>query len=119
MIASRLNGSGLPASVAGGKGAALDRLIAIDAPVPATGIVTTDAYRAFIDASELGHRRDALADAGTPSPDRFAEHAADVDRAFLEAPMPEDVEQAILDLATEIRGDHARLAGRSSATAED
>ena len=119
MIAARLHGSGLPASVAGGKGAALDRLIAIDAPVPATGIVTTDAYRTFIEASDLGLRLDALADAGTPSPDRFADHAADIDHAFLEAVMPEDVERAIIDLAVEIRGEGARLAVRSSATAED
>jgi len=119
VIAARLNGSGLPTSVAGGKGAALDRLIAINAPVPATGIVATDAYRTFVDASDLGHRLTTLADAGTPSPDRFADHAADVDQAFLDAPMPETIERAILDLAEEIRGGGARLAVRSSATAED
>jgi len=119
VITARLDGSGLPTSVAGGKGAALDRLIAFDAPVPITGVVTTHAYRTFIDASDLGRRLDALADDGTPGPDRFAAHAADVDRAFLEAPMSREVERAIVDLAVEIRGDHARLAVRSSATAED
>jgi pyruvate,water dikinase len=117
--AVRLKGSGVPTSVAGGKGSALDRLIAVDAPVPATGVVTTDAYRAFVDASDLGDRLDILADAGTPSPDRFADHAADVDAAFLDAPMPEAVERAIVDLAAEIRGNGNRLAVRSSATAED
>lgn len=119
MIATRLDGSGVPVSVAGGKGSALDRLIGVDAPVPATGVVTTEAYRAFVSASDLGERLAALAADGTPSPDRFDDHAADVDRAFLEAPMPTDVEQAIIDLAAEIRGDGARLAVRSSATAED
>jgi len=119
VIATRLDGSGVPVSVAGGKGSALDRLIGVDAPVPATGVVTTEAYRAFVSASDLGERLAALAADGTPSPDRFDDHAADVDRAFLEAPMPTDVEQAIIDLAAEIRGDGARLAVRSSATAED
>ena len=119
MIATRLEGSGVPTSIAGGKGAALDRLIALDAPVPATGVITTDAYRVFVSASDLGGRLDALADTGTPGPDRFADHATEVDLAFLEAPMPQDVERAIVDLAAEIRGGDARLAVRSSATAED
>ena len=40
-LAVRLTGDGVDASVAGGKGAALDRLVALAAPVPAAGVVTT------------------------------------------------------------------------------
>ena len=37
----------------GGKGAALDRLIGWSIPVPPVGVVTTSAYRAFVDAPVL------------------------------------------------------------------
>jgi phosphoenolpyruvate synthase/pyruvate phosphate dikinase len=45
--ALRLRGSGAPGTTAGGKGAALDRLVAMGAPVPPSGVLTTDSYRAF------------------------------------------------------------------------
>ncbi|MCH8900390.1 MAG: hypothetical protein IH942_07875 [Acidobacteria bacterium] len=114
-----LDGTGTPTSVAGGKGAALDRLIAIDIPTPATGVITTSAYRRFVSESDLEVWLDDLISAGVPEPSRMSEVAAAVDERFLATPMAPDLENAILDLARTIRGDDGRLAVRSSATAED
>ncbi len=114
-----LDGTGFQTSVAGGKGAALDRLIAINIPTPATGVITTGAYRRFVSDSDLEVWLDDLASAGVPEPSRMDEVAAAVDERFLAAPMAPDLENVILDLARTIRGDDGRLAVRSSATAED
>ena len=60
-----LTGLRLPPGIVGGKGAALDRLVGSSIPVPVSGVVTTVAYREFVDVPVLreliGHiRSDAV-----------------------------------------------------------
>ena len=42
-----LTGEGIGPLTAGGKGSALDRLVALDVRVPSTGVITTTAYEEF------------------------------------------------------------------------
>jgi phosphohistidine swiveling domain-containing protein len=117
-LACRLHGTGVPIELAGGKGASLDRLIAAGAPVPACGILTTDAYRAFTDGSSLGDELRALVDGPLPAAGDEARARDEIDDRFLAAPMPAAVAAAIEALVADV-ADGARVAVRSSATAED
>ena len=65
-LAQRLTGKGMEPSEAGGKGAALDRLVALAAPVPSTGVVTTQSYRAFAADPTIAAFLDALRKAPVP-----------------------------------------------------
>ena len=117
-LAHRLNGDGIGPSVAGGKGAALDRLVALGARVPPTGVVTTQAYHEFASDPTIAEFLDALRKSTVPSP---AEHEASrtlVDKMFLSVPLPFAVADAIDQLVDEVSGT-ALVAVRSSATAED
>lgn len=113
-----LDGSDVPGEQVGGKGAALNRLIATGVTVPATGVITSDAYHRFIGESGLSSYLDELRASPPPAPADLDRAAAEVDAAFLEAPMSAQFETEILDLAHQIMGD-GQLAIRSSATAED
>jgi len=108
-----LRGTGLEPALAGGKGAALDRLIQLGLPVPPTGVITTEAYRRFVGHGDLGEQLVTLARSG-----RSSDEAADIDQAFLAAPMPDDLGAEIRALAGAVR-QGGLLAVRSSATAED
>ena len=62
-----LRGDGVETGLVGGKAAMLDRLVALGAPVPRSGAVTTAAYRAFVEQPELAEllerlRREPLPD---------------------------------------------------------
>ena len=48
-----LSGLGFSPGIVGGKGSALDRLIESSIPVPTSGVVTTSAYRSFVDVPAL------------------------------------------------------------------
>jgi len=63
----RLDGSCIDASLIGGKGYALNRLIGLSAPVPATGSITTDGYRWFVKDSGLERFIDQLHRDGLPA----------------------------------------------------
>jgi phosphohistidine swiveling domain-containing protein/membrane-associated phospholipid phosphatase len=102
----------------GGKGAVLDRLVALQVPVPDTGALTTAAYHAFCRAPELAQLIDTLRTSPLPSPSDHERCREYVDARFLAAPMPPPVADAIAKLATEVGGT-GRVAIRSSATAED
>jgi pyruvate,water dikinase len=106
-----------PASV-GGKGFALNLLIGMGAPVPATGSITTDGYRWFVRDSGLQSFIDALRTEGLPDQSDLDRAAERVDSAFLEAKMPDELTGEIRELAAAVGGG-ALLAVRSSATAED
>ena len=114
---ARLTGNAAPER-AGSKAAMLDRLIALGAPVPASGIVGTDAYRAFVASSGLEPLLERLRAEALPSPAEQAAARSRVDSAFLQAPMPAGLEEAIRRLAAEVGGG-GPLSVRSSATAED
>jgi phosphoenolpyruvate synthase/pyruvate phosphate dikinase len=115
-LACRLSGEGLEPSDAGGKGAALDRLVALAARVPSTGVVTTQSYRAFAADPTIAAFLDALRKAPVPAPTEHAASRAHVDEVFLSVPLPSAVADAVDRLAAEVAG-AARIAVRSSATA--
>ncbi len=107
-----LDGSCRQGTVLGGKGAALDRLIAGAIPVPPTGAVTTAAYRRFVDHPAVAEMiAQVRSDAGTID-------ASAVDEVFLAADVPADLADEILETARIVGGGRL-LAVRSSATVED
>ena len=106
-----LDGSGVPTSAAGGKGAALDRLIGLGADVPPTAMLPTDVYRRYADHHGLDARLRALVGGDRASAD-------EIDELFLALELPDDLRAEVLAIADEVRGD-GLVAVRSSATAED
>lgn len=116
--AIRLVGQGVPGSLAGGKGSALDRLIGLDAHVPATGVVTTDAYRAFTALPPIATFIESLRDAAPGAPADHAAARARVDEVFLGEELPAPVARQVDRLAARIASGGS-VAYRSSATAED
>ncbi|MFQ5948584.1 MAG: PEP/pyruvate-binding domain-containing protein, partial [Acidimicrobiia bacterium] len=113
-----LSGSGVAADLVGGKAASLDRLMGIGVPVPPTGVITTDGYRAFVSGSGIQAFLEELRSASLPEPAEYGEVTKRIDEAFLTAKMPPELRDQILRLAAEMRTD-GELAVRSSATAED
>ncbi len=111
-------GAGIDTDLVGSKAASLDRLIAVGCPVPLTAAITTDGYRYFVRSSGLNHYLDTLRKTPPPLPEHYERLTSDVDQAFLDAPMPNDLESEIRQLFTRVRA-AGRLAVRSSATAED
>ncbi len=104
-------------AVAGGKGANLGELTRAGLPVPAGFVLTTAAYRTFVDATGIGDRVLALADPPADAgPAAYDEPAARIRELFAAAAVPGDV-------AAELRAARAALgaavAVRSSATTED
>ena len=118
VFACRLIGEEVSASMAGGKGAALDRLVALAAPVPPSGVVTTESYRAFAAQPTIATFLEALVKAPVPPPPEHEAARAQADEVFLSVPLPPAVAEAVDALVAEVAGDR-RVAVRSSATAED
>ena len=112
-----LTGTGISPTLAGGKGAALDRLIQLGLTVPSAGVITTDGYLRFVEHSDLGDKLAEIA-GSPPATARAEESAAEIDEAFLAAPMPAGLGAAVRALAEAVR-QGGLLAVRSSATAED
>ena len=98
-------------SVLGGKGAQTARLQALGLPIPPTGVVTVAAYRVVAGAAVVSAVIERIR-AGEDVP------AEEVDAAFLAAPLPDEVSDAICGLGAAVAGE-GRLAVRSSATVED
>jgi pyruvate,water dikinase len=113
-----LTGSTCAPGLLGGKGAALDRLVGWGLPVPPTGVVTVAAYRALAAAPGPAALLERLRAAGAGDPPVAGD---EVDRAFLDAPLPAGLADEVTAVAAEIarRGGTGRLAIRSSATVED
>jgi phosphohistidine swiveling domain-containing protein len=114
----RLSGTGAPVADVGGKAESLDRMIALDMPVPECGVVTSAGYREFVGAPELRALLAELMSSPVPAPAEHDAARAAVDDAFLRAPMPDRLAAEIEDLARAVGGG-GDLAIRSSATAED
>ena len=111
-----LNGRGARSADVGSKAASLDRLVAAGVVVPPAAGLFVTAYRTYVEAAGLG---DFLA--GLPvrvQPTQMADDVRRVEQAFLEAPLPAAVRDAINDAYQFVGGDGA-VAVRSSATAED
>ncbi len=105
-------------ALAGGKGVGLAVMTRAGLPVPRGFVVTTDAYRRFVEEAGLGERTQPLLDGLAASDPTTLEDASVKLRRLIESgPIPDDV-------ATAITGAYAGLGGgpvavRSSATAED
>ncbi|HWC36959.1 MAG TPA: PEP/pyruvate-binding domain-containing protein [Acidimicrobiales bacterium] len=111
-----LDGSEMSPVRVGGKGAWLNRLVAIGQPVPPAAVLNVDAYHRAVDYAGLADR---LTDLPTDvAPDRLEADAAQVDEMFAAMDLPADIVDAI-DGAYRAVGDGGLVAVRSSATAED
>ena len=95
----------------GGKASALARLVALDQPVPLTAVVTTAAFDAVAATPLVRSLTRRLLESGAGE---FGDD--EIDRVFLDAPLPADVHAALDELGARF---DRRLAVRSSATAED
>jgi pyruvate,water dikinase len=99
-------------AVAGGKGANLGELIRASMPVPAGFVVTTDAYRSYVEANQLTEQ---ILEVVTNRP---PEDAAEQIRAlFTMAPMPVTLHHELIEAYQDLG--RPPVAVRSSATAED
>jgi phosphohistidine swiveling domain-containing protein len=97
--------------IAGGKGANLGELTRAGLPVPPGFVVTTDAYRAFVEAAGIGPAIMELASAGG------AEAAERIRELFRSHPVPDELRQIVS--AYQALGEEIPVSVRSSATAED
>lgn len=106
-----LDGSGADSALVGGKGAALDRLVAWGQRVPPTAVVTAEAFRVVVEQPALASLM-ARCSQGEPA------SVEEVDAAFLGAGLPAEVLDEVMKCARRVAPD-GRLAMRSSATVED
>jgi rifampicin phosphotransferase len=104
--------------IAGGKAANLGELTRTGLPVPPGFCVTTTAYELVAEGAGLDTILDDLAKTRVDDTARLAELAAAARAALLEAPVPQDLAQAIIAAYREL-GEGVPVAVRSSATAED
>ncbi|WP_300157315.1 PEP/pyruvate-binding domain-containing protein [Solidesulfovibrio sp.] len=112
------------AAAGGGKAANLSRAAAAGVPVPPGFVVTTSAFRYFLEACELRpkiNRQLRRVDLSRPA--EVAEAAGAIRELVLAASLPEEIavplSEAAWALAAVPGGAPARLAARSSAVAED
>lgn len=109
-------------ALVGGKNAALGELLSHAAPlgisVPGGFVVTTEAYRYFLDHAGIGPRiAETLAAVDVTALDDLARRGAALRQMILDAPLPPHLREAIADAYRIYDG--ADVAVRSSATAED
>ncbi len=103
---------------AGGKGANLGEMTAAGIAVPGGFVVTADAYKAFIKENHLEEMfRKELTEAGKDEA-KLLDAAKKFRHAISEGKLPEEVEKAVREKYAQLGG-QARVAVRSSATAED
>ena len=102
----------------GGKGANLSRITRVGFPVPPGFLITTSAYRAFVQAN---HLQEHIMDLASNQADTSATRSAKIRQFFANGTITADLEEAIsrayADLIQTVGG--LPLAVRSSATAED
>src|SRR5215207_6204424 len=108
----------------GGKGANLAELARAGFLVPPGFLVTTDAYRAFVAANQIGDPILALARSVTAADPVALEQVSEAIRAlFTDGHMPEEIANAIVmgyqELSHGAAAARLPVAVRSSATAED
>ena len=113
-----LTGAPIDPALVGGKGHALNHLIATGAQVPPTGAITTAGYHWFVEESGLSGFLNELASAAPAAQIDLDHETARVDEAFLHAQMPGALADEIRRLSATVRG-AGLVAVRSSATAGD
>lgn len=105
-------------AIAGGKGASLGEMINAGVPVPPGFVVTTHAYRSFMERDALYQKvEQLLGGLDIHNASSLQQAATEVQKDILAVPMPEDLCLSICQ-AYEDMG-HGPVAVRSSATAED
>lgn len=103
---------------AGGKGANLGEMTAAGITVPGGFVVTADAYKAFIKENHLEEMfRKELTEAGNDEA-KLLDAAKKFRHAISKGKLPEEVEKTVREKYAQL-GEQARVAVRSSATAED
>lgn len=106
-------------AIAGGKGANLARMVQAGLPVPDGFIITTAAYRSFVEENELEMQiLGALPDNGN-NPDRLEQAAERIRGLFRGGKTPVCFAEDLCDWYGRLGGPAAPVAVRSSATAED
>jgi pyruvate,water dikinase len=111
----------------GGKGANLGEMVSAGFPVPPGFCLTAPAYRAFIDATEIGNDiKDILANTNLDYPLDVEDKSRYIRKLIYRQSIPRDMEQEILDTYFQLSGElenvrikQVPVAVRSSATAED
>lgn len=105
---------------AGGKGANLAELVRAGFTVPPGFVVTTDAYRAFVEANQLQPRLLALADDISPNnPAALENTSAEIRALFEQGTLSLEIAADITSAYHALARSGAPVAVRSSATAED
>ena len=111
-------------ALAGGKGANLGELVSAGVPVPPGFVVTSEAYKRFIESSGLRAKIEKLLEAldvnNTAELERVS---SEIRRLIMDTPIPEEIEEAIRkayrELSEKIGVKDPLVAVRSSAVAED
>jgi rifampicin phosphotransferase len=106
----------------GGKGLNLMRLTQAGLPVPPGFIISTDAYRSFIDFNHIDDQLSAILDTKTQGQPK-QEISSQIRTAFEQGELPPETAHQIIDayqeLSKYLNGNHPAVAVRSSATTED
>jgi pyruvate,water dikinase len=109
----------------GGKGLSLAKMIQAGFPIPNGFHITTEAYRAFVDANNLQTMiLTALKDSAPELPATLDAVSASISGFFAESKIPADIASAITNAYTDLNRqpsieNRKSVAVRSSATAED
>ncbi|MGE5373548.1 MAG: PEP/pyruvate-binding domain-containing protein, partial [Bacteroidota bacterium] len=106
----------------GGKGLSLAKMIAAGFPVPDGFHITTEAYRAFVEANDLQTKiLTALKKVDTSQPATLEAASASIGHFFAEAFIPDNIASPIKETYLALDAPHLApaVAVRSSATAED
>ena len=116
--------SGEQEETVGGKGANLARLTRLGVPVSPGFCVNLGAYQQFIASTEVGAAVERFLDeSGKGDFQERASRSAELQRVFVSADMPQDIEQEIKsaygELSSVTVGQDLSVAVRSSATGED
>ena len=104
----------------GGKGASLTRLLGAGLPVPGGFHITTEAYRRFVSVNDLQAKILAVigpVDSSNPESPEMA--SREIVALFEKSPIPPEIWAAISESYQALDKNHAVVAVRSSATAED
>lgn len=107
--------------IAGGKGANLGEMAGINIPVPEGFVITSDGYRRFLEYNNLTDTfKNLLRDIGSDE-SKISDVSKKLRDLIYLASIPEDMEEKIKEAyeALSSSGSYAKVAVRSSATAED
>ncbi len=104
----------------GGKGANLGEMTQAKIPVPDGFCVTAPAYFYFVEQNQLQQKiKDVLTGLDVNDGKKLNEASRNVKKLILDAPIPDDLRQAIIEAYKKFSIKDQEVAVRSSATAED